>query len=342
MKKKRKKQINNIPINSEDTFEAKVSIVMYPKNIKYYSSERNDYTELAMTAIKRKASVIKYIPSSYKDYQILCEAAMKEDISTFLLIKESVSNYKELGIEAITEIPLIVTEIDKRNKYYCLFWEFAVSQCYDLLSQIHKEQIELFPIIKKAINKEPIAIWFVDSDIPIYNELCYIAYKKNKETTKYMNINSVDKHLLLDILRKDPKRISKLNGKNPYYEEACKITINADGRLIKDIDFSFIKEHLDSFFGLINIAQKNNPEILECSNVIYALLEENRQIKEKILSVPNFLGDNLYELLTRIDNEYEELQKKYREAIDKEPEISRWKIKQLSDDCPIHTKIRKQ
>ena len=58
------------------TFDAKVDIVINPKNIRNYSLERNDYTELALAAIKQRANVIKYISPSYKDYFILCEEAI--------------------------------------------------------------------------------------------------------------------------------------------------------------------------------------------------------------------------------------------------------------------------
>ena len=87
--------------SDNNTFNAKVDIVTAPDNIKHYSQKRNDYTELALTAIKQKANVIKYISPSYKDYSILCDEAINQDYETFLLIKDSVSNYKQLGIKAI-------------------------------------------------------------------------------------------------------------------------------------------------------------------------------------------------------------------------------------------------
>ena len=102
--------------SDNNTFNAKVDIVTSPDNIKHYSQERNDYTELALIAIKQKANVIKYISPSYKDYSILCDEAINQDCKTFLLIKDSVSNYKQLGIKAIMKYPFLVTNLAKEMK----------------------------------------------------------------------------------------------------------------------------------------------------------------------------------------------------------------------------------
>ena len=99
-----------------DTFNAKVDIVVSPDNIKNYSQERNDYTELALTAIKQKASVIKYISPSYKDYPILCDEAINQDFKTILLIEDSVSNYKQLGIKAIIKYPFLMSLLLSKYK----------------------------------------------------------------------------------------------------------------------------------------------------------------------------------------------------------------------------------
>ena len=47
---------------NRSTFDAKVDIVISPDNIKYYSLEREDFTELAFVAIKNKPSTIRLIP----------------------------------------------------------------------------------------------------------------------------------------------------------------------------------------------------------------------------------------------------------------------------------------
>ena len=93
---------------NKSTFDAKVDIVISPDNIKYYSLEREDFTELAFVAIKNKPSTIRLIPFDYKDYAFLCEEAIKQDISVFLYINFKVSNYKELGTIAISKIPYMV------------------------------------------------------------------------------------------------------------------------------------------------------------------------------------------------------------------------------------------
>ena len=50
MSKKKKKAENN-------TFQAKVDIVTDPNHIRNYSSERKDYTELALVAINNKPKI---------------------------------------------------------------------------------------------------------------------------------------------------------------------------------------------------------------------------------------------------------------------------------------------
>ena len=328
--------------SDNNTFNAKVDIVTSPDNIKHYPQERNDYTELALTAIKQKANVIKYISPSYKDYSILCDEAINQDYETFLLIKDSVSNYKQLGIKAIVKYPFLVSELTKQTKYYYFFWELAISTCYRVLWCIDEEKKELFPLIEKAIQQEPLAIFHVDSRISIYSKLCNIAYSQNKESIKYMNINCVDKYLAFEIINNEPEKVKYLNRSKDYYKEAWKLALSLNGELIKNIIFLSTEDDLDYLFELINIAEKNVPKIVDYSIVFKALCLENRKMKERLLSTPNIIGNNIYKILKEIDDEYELLSKEYKEALIAEmkekPSINSNSI----PDCPVKVKTVKQ
>ena len=325
------------------TFGAKVDIVTIPDNIRNYSSKRYDYSELALTAIRQKPDVIKYISSSYKDYYILCKEAVDLDCKTFLLIKDSVSNYKQLGIEAVMKAPFLVLSLNKEIKYYYFFWELAIFMCYEVLMYIGEENNLLFPLIERSIQQEPLAIIYVDSKISIYSKLCNIAYAKNKESIKYMNINCVDKYLVMEIIRKEPEKIKYLDTKNDYYEEAWKLALSINGQLIDDFYYFSIKERdeLDNLFELIDIAKNSSPEIINYPVVLYALYLENRKMKEKILSTSNILGDNLYELLKKLDDEYELLLKEYKKILREEIRNESDVQSKIVYDCPIKGKIRK-
>ncbi|MEE3343775.1 MAG: hypothetical protein VZS44_06775 [Bacilli bacterium] len=314
---------------SKDTFNAKVDIVMYPDTIKNYSQDRDDYIELAMTAIKQKPSVIKYISPSYKEYQLLCEEAIEENAISFSSIDESVSNYKELGIRAIKKNPYIVLCIDNRTKDYIFFWELAISQCLDILKEIDKNDKELFPLLKKTVEQNPLAIYYIDSRITIYNELCELAYNKNKDLIEYMDINSINKELVFEALRINPERIKYLDNTKNFYIEACKLVLSIDGTYIKDIYLENLNDNLNQFFELVEIAEKTNQEVFNNANVLNALRIENRQMKDRILSTPNFLGNNLYKLLQDLDNEYDDLSKKIFNIEIEEYRNSKSKTKRL-------------
>ena len=304
--------------SNNTVFNAKVDIVTSPDNIRFYSSKRDEYTELALTAIKQKASVIKYISPSYKDYSILCEEAINQDYKTFLLINDGTSNYKQLGIKAIIKNPFIVLDLNKEMKYYNFFWELAIAVCYKVLWHIGEDKKELFPLIEKAIQQEPLAISYVDSRISIYNELCNMAYSKNKETIKRMDINFVDEYLVFEILKKEPEKIKDLDNSKDYYKEAWKLVLSIDGKLIKHY-YPYTEdneeENLDALFELIDIAKKNAPEIVNYPIALNALCLRNRQKKEKLLSTLNISENNINKLLKEIDDEYKLLSKKCSEAI---------------------------
>ncbi len=331
----KEKSINN-------TFNAKVDIVTSPDNIKHYSQGRNDYTELALTAIKQKANVIKYISSSYKDYSILCDEAVNQDCKTFLLIKDCVSNYKQLGIKAIVKFPFLVINLAKGIKNYYFFWELAVSMCYRVLQYIDESKQELFPLIEKAIKQEPLAIFYVDSRISIYSKLCNIAYSKNKESIKYMDINCVDKNLVYEIINNEPEKVKYLDTSKDYYKEIWKHALSLNGQLINCIDYSSIEDNLDYLFELINIAKNSNPEIEDYPIVLNALCLVNRKKKERLISTSNLSENNIHRLLKELDDEYELLSKKCIEAL-----IEKMKEKTpINSDhilnCPVKLKTAKQ
>ena len=325
-----------------NTFNALVDIATFPNNIKCYSQERKDYTKLALAAIKQKANIIQYISPSYKDYSILCEEAINQDYKTFLLIKDSVSNYKQLGIKAIMKNPFLVSSLAKEKKYYYFFWEIAISTCYRVIRCIDEEKKELFTLIKKTIQQEPLAIFYVDSKISIYSKLCNIAYSKNKEAIKYMDINYVGKYLVFKIINNEPEKIKYLDRNKEYYKDAWKLALSLNGYLINNFNYSSTEDNLAYLFELINIAEKNTKEIEDYPIVINTLCLENRRKKERLLSNPNILGNNLYKLLKEIDDEYEILLKDYKKSltigIKETPSI----ISNHIPNCPIKVKKVKQ
>ncbi len=336
-----KKIINKINNKlNNDSFEAKVDIVIDPDHIKNYSIDRKDYTELAMIAIKNDVSVIEYISPTCKDYALLCEEAVNQNVWSFSLINDSVSNYRDLGIKAITKNPVIVNELSKESNHYLFFWELAISINNKVLNDIDEEKTELFPIIVKELQQDPSAIYYINSNIPIYNELCNLAYSINNESTKYMDINHIDKELVFKIISKEPERIENLDPRKEYYKEACKTALRLDGKLINNIWLYDMKDDIDSIFELINIAEKTDPDIADYSNVLYAMSLENRQRKENLLSNPNILilGNNLFELLEEIDEEYKLLRKEYKKSIIEEDNNS--KQKQYRDIIDYSNKVK--
>ena len=328
--------------SDNNTFNAKVDIVTSPDNITHYSQERNDYTELALTAIKQKANVIKYISPSYKDYSILCDEAINQDCKTFLLIKDCVSNYKQLGIKAIMKYPFLVTNLAKEINDYYFFWELAISICYKVLCCIDEDKKELFSLIEKTIHQEPLAIFHVDSRISIYSKLCNIAYNKNKESIKYMDINYVDKNLVFEIINNEPAKVRYLDWSKDYYIEVWKHALSLNGQLIKNIYYSSAEDNLDYLFELINIAEKSASDIVHYPIVLNALCLENRKMKERLISTPNIIGNNIYKLLKEIDDEYELLSKEYKEALIAEMKEKLSINSNPIPDCPIKVKTVKQ
>lgn len=78
-----------------------------------------------------------------------------------------------------------------------------------------------------------------------------------------------------------------------------------------------------------NWTEKNTPEIVDYSEVINALRLKNRTIKEKIMKTPNILGNNIYNLLDDLDNQYKELSIDYKDAIKKERQKSKDNTKKI-------------
>ena len=341
---KRKKSHNKSYIRTyEKTFDAKVDIVSYPDNIKNYSEERNDYTELAITAIKQKPSVIGYISPTCKGYAVICEEAVDQDIETFLRIDDNVSNYKQLGIKAIVSYPNIVARLNKDKKFYFFFWELAISMCYKTICCINERKKELFPLLEKIINQEPLAIAYVDSDISIYKKLCEIAYSKNKDSVKYMDINCVENYLVLEMVKKAPEKIKQLKYNKDCYNEAWNIALSINGKLIEYYKYP-TDSNLDNFFEIIKLSEKTAPEIANYSIVLYALCLDNRKRKEKILNTPNVIGNNIYKLSKEIDDEYKSLVEEYKSLVE---EYERVRVKEREEliyrrssnnECPVKVK----
>ena len=190
----------------------------------------------------------------------------------------------------------------------------------------------------KAIEQEPLAIFFVDSNISIYNELCELAFSKNKSSVRYMNINRVSTALVFEILKDEPERFKYLNRNKGCYNEACKMVLSLNGSLIKYVYYPNLDDNLDQYFELITIAEKSNPEIADSSDVLYALCLYNRKRKQELLNTSNILGNNIFKLLDDLDDEYELLLAKYVKALEKPITSLRdddRSVFKSSQDCPI-------
>ncbi len=297
---------------NRSTFDAKVDIVTSPNNIKNYSIERDDFTELALVAIKNKPSTIKFIPFDYKDYPLLCEEAIKQDISVFSCIDYRVSNYKKLGMIAISKKPYMVQYVPKDSKYYYYFWELAISCSNKSLRFIDNKREELFPMVIKTIQKDALSISYVDSNISIYSKLCKIA-SNNKKSLEYMDINKVDKELVFEMLKMKPYRIRYLDSDKEYYLEACKFVLDIDGSLINYIDLLFLHNNLELFINILEKLKETDPNIINNSKVIYLMCINNRKAKEKLQNLYDNIGYSSSRL-HYLDLEYEELENRLKAA----------------------------
>ena len=297
---------------NKSTFDAKVDIVISPDNIKYYSLEREDFTELAFVAIKNKPSTIRLIPFDYKDYAFLCEEAIKQDISVFLYINFKVSNYKELGTIAISKIPYMVQYVPKDSKYYYYFWELAISCSNKSLRFIDNKREELFPLVIETIQKDALSIFYVDSNISIYSKLCKIA-SNNKKSLEYMDINKVDKELVFEILKMNPYRIRYLDSDKEYYLEACKLVLAIDENSINYINSLFLHNNLEFFINILENVKEKNPNLINNFTVINLLCINNRKTKEKLQKLYDNIGYSSSRLYY-LDLEYEELTRRLKAA----------------------------
>ena len=331
MSKKKKKAENN-------TFQAKVDIVTDPNHIRNYSSERKDYTELALVAINNKPKIIKFISSNYKDYAYLCEEAIKEDVNVFPFISDTINNYKNIGTKAIVKNPYLVSYVKKSSDYYLFFWKLAISICYKILQLIDEDRKELYPLIEESIKQEPKAILFVNNELPIYGDLCRIAHTINQDSASYMDINKVDKEILLSSLRKNPDNIRYLDHESEFYLDGWKTALQIDGSLIRYLDWDFIDKKKEEYFELLSLAAESNHEVADYPSVINSFRIYNRKLKASLEKSKNYLGNNLYKLLRDLDIEYDKLTKDLIAAEQKE--INQFKSQYIGanvtySDCPI-------
>ena len=311
-KSKQLKKLENK--NNKNTFDAKVDIVEDTRNIQYYSYEREDYTELALVALENNVEAIRYISPLARDYKMLCEKAIKEDSSTFKYISESSPNYKELGIKAIINNPHLVLGIDRNNRNYFFFWKLAISQCYSILYEINEKRERLYPLIATALDQEPNAIYYVNSNIPVYGNLCKFARSKDKESVVNMDINKIDEKYALEAIELKPEKIEYLSSTKEIYKTACKKAISLNGNLINNVDYMYMIENLDFFFELIEIAKDNAPEIVESPRVLFALVLKNRQNKMNIINQHKDSEKDISEIIKNLDSECEKL---YNECLEK-------------------------
>lgn len=335
-KMKQQKKIENK--NNKNTFYAKVDIVKETKNIKYYSYKRDDYTELALTALDNNIEAIRYISPLCKDYPMLCEKSVNESSYNFLYIDETTSNYKELGIKAIADDPRIVLGLDWNNRYYIFFWKWAIAQCYSIISEIDKNRGKLYSVIATALEQEPNAIHFVNSDIPVYNNLCRFAFSKDNETVIHMDLNKVDKKYALEIIKRQPEKIEYLDDSKNFYADACKIAVTLNSNLITKINMYYLIDNKELFSELIDIIKTNNSEGLNESTTLYILFIKNRQKSETILNSID-LTEEKYKLLKDLNDEYRELIKEYDEKKYSETTNSEYEINKISckRKCPIES-----
>lgn len=330
-------------ILDKDTFNDKVGIVINPDNIRNYSSERDDYTELALVAIQNKPKTIKFISPEYKDYDFLCKEAIKQDVSVFPLISNKSSNYKKMGVMALIKNPFLVAYISKDSGYYMFFWKLAVSLCYKVLQLIDEEKIELFPLIEASIKQEPRSILFVNSNISIYSKLCKLAYSQNKNSVIYMDINRIDKKIVFEALRKTPDCIKNLDSSKDYYLEALEMVLKINGTLIKFLNPEFINENQEVYFKLLSIAIESSPEVVNYPCVINEFRLYNRKLKESLKNSKEYC-DNCDELLVDLDLEYETLTKDLIESEKKENNGLNKPTMEINinkSDCPVKVKTRK-
>ena len=198
---------------------------------------------------------------------------------------------------------------------------------------IDEENSELFPLIFKSIIQEPNAIFFVNSNISIYNDLCKIANNKNSNSKSYMDINKLDKELVFEILKKEPSKIRYLNNTKEYYLEACEMVLKIDGTQIKNICASLSTNNQEIFYKLLNIAKEKNPEVINYPNVINLMRIFNRKTKE---TIENNCPDN--KILNDLDLEYKALTKRLIEAENNESNNKK-ENETIIHDCPIKKKI---
>ena len=336
--KKLKKIANK---NNKNTFDAIVDIVSYPENIQYYSHEREDYTELALNAIRNNEETVQYVSPLCKDYAYLCEEAVSHDMFTFFMIDDNVSNYKELGIKSIASFPFFVRNLKKNQKYYHSFWRFAISQCYKVLSYIDESRKELFGLIAETLDNEPHAILYVDSNISVYNNLCRFAYSKDSSSATYMCVNKVDESLALKIIGLYPEKLSDLNSDKPFYKKACKIAVSLYGEAFKFVDVVSLSDDLEFLFELIEIAKQTYPSIVEHSNVFYVLCKENEKKQQDYFKTNPKPNEEFMDKSVKLNNEYIYLSKRYKEACKIENEMSRLaKTNSSVHECPFKTRTR--
>ena len=319
----KKKQVDIEKKNKKTTFAAKVDIVEDTENIKYYSYDREDYTELALIALENNLESIRYISPLCKDYPMLCEKAVKGLSNNFLYIDESVSNYKELGIKAISENPHLVLGIDWNNRYYVFFWKWAISQCYSILGEIDKKRGRLYPVIAKALDEEPNAIYYVNSDIIVYNNLCRFAYSKDNESVIYMDINKVDKKYAMEIIKRQPDRIKNLDNSKYFYDDAVKLAVSLNSNLITQIESYYLEDNIELASELINIVKNNNSKPLEETSKLYISYIEIIQKQKIILNSNDITDEEKAKQLKVLENELKELEKQYIEKIYSEMETSK-------------------
>ena len=291
-----------MPNNNKKTFDDLIDIVSYPDHIKNYSSETDDYLNLAINAIKNKPSTIKYISPTFKDYTYLCEIAVKEDIKAIEYINYEVSNYKELGTIAINKSPFVISILNPQSKYYLYFWELAISLNEKVLLRISNNNKNLFSLLIKTINTNPLAIQYIDSHISIYNQLCHIAYKLDNDAINYMDINMIDKELVFTLLNTNLK----------YYKEAWELVIDINPHIIEYLNYYYIYHNLDDSLVLIQKASEKDSNMTKYHSIIYALCLNNRRIKEKIQSNPSKYGKNISKLLADLDKGYNQLLNDYK------------------------------
>lgn len=351
-----------------------VNIVSSPNNIEKYDVSCNYYTELAITAVKQAPKLIakiskqcsdyfeigkiaiyedpwqiKNIDSNYCKYDLLAKFAVHKNPSAIQFVNSSASSYLELCKYSLLINPEFINFIDKKSKDYYNIWNFTLKVCYKILIYIDKDDTELFPLVYNAIKEEPNAIYYVNSNLDIYPELSKLAYKINPESITNMDINRVDKNIVFEILKREPTEIKILSERNDkdFYTKACTITLEIDGSLIRYISCKIFENDLESYFDLVNIAQKTCFDVAKYSTVLNAMIKQNRSFKSKLLNSPNILGNNIFGLLDNVDKEYKELKDAYVVAIDngfKEAKANNCINEYSLDDCPIrkHIKVNKQ